>query len=60
MRKLMMALFIAALALPASVGEKQEGETILKDSQLAGAVPSEDSSGKRRGAGVSPKQATRT
>ena len=47
MRKLMMALFIAALALPASAGEKQEGETILKDSQPAGAVPSEDSSGKR-------------
>jgi hypothetical protein len=47
MRKLMMAPFIAALALPASAGEKQEGETILKDSQPAGAVPSEDSSGKR-------------
>jgi hypothetical protein len=52
MRKLMMALFIAALALPASVGEKQEGETILKDSQPAGAVPSETpaaASGIRRG-----------
>jgi hypothetical protein len=47
MRKLMMALFIAALALPASAGEKREGETILKDSPPAGAVPSEDSSGKR-------------
>jgi hypothetical protein len=28
MRKLMMALFIAALALPASAGEKQEGEPV--------------------------------